>query len=80
LKEILIKTSQGEMSLQFLCDKEYRRICAILNMIETEFNTSMSQHLELRKYLLDTGNFIQKIPEMISEIIEVKGDKNEYKK
>jgi len=74
LKEILIKSYLGEMSLSFLCDKECRRINAILNMIETEFNTSMSEHLELRKYLLDTSNFIQRIPEMISEIIEIEGD------
>lgn len=74
MKEILIKTPQGEMSLKFLCDKEMKRINAVLNMIESEFNTSMMSHPELRKFLLDTSNFIALIPEMVSEIIEIEGD------
>jgi|GEM_PF-2762761 len=72
MKEILIKSQIGEMSFNFMCDKESRRINAILNMIEKEFNTSMGDHPELRKYLLDTSNFIKRLPSYISEIVDIK--------
>jgi len=41
-------------------------------MIEKEFNTSMGDHPELRKYLLDTSNFIKRLPSYISEIVDIK--------
>lgn len=74
MNEILVKTPQGEMSLQYLCDKECKRVQAVLNMIETEFNTSMMQHLELRKFLLDTASFIKSVPNMVSDVLKIEGD------
>lgn len=59
----------GEMSLNDVCDKEYGKLRSLLYLIEEEFNTKMSDHKEIRKIILDRANFIQRIPEMVSEIV-----------
>lgn len=61
----------GEMSLEDVCDKECRKMRSLLYLLEKEFNTKMIKHPEIRKYILDSSNFIQRIPEMISEIVKV---------
>lgn len=61
----------GEMSLEDVCDKECRKMRSLLYLLEKEFNTKMVKHPEIRKYILDSSNFIQRIPGMISEIVKV---------
>jgi len=59
----------GEMTLNDVCDKEYRKLRSLLYLIESEFNTKMIDHPEIRKFILDSANFIKRIPEMVSEVI-----------
>jgi len=59
----------GEMSLGDVCNKECRKLRSLLYLIEDEFDTQMHKHPELRKYILDSANFVNRIPEMVSEII-----------
>lgn len=59
----------GEMSLADVCDKEGRKLRYLLFLIEKEFETNMSDHPEIRKYILDSANFVQRFPEMVSEIV-----------
>ncbi len=59
----------GEITLEDVCDKECRKLRSLLYMIEEEFNTKMIEHPEMRKFILDSANFIQRIPEMVSEIV-----------
>ena len=40
-------------------------------MIEEEFGVKMIDYPDIRKYILDSSNFIQRIPEMISEVVRV---------
>jgi len=61
----------GEMSLIDVCDKEYRKLRYLLYMIEEEFGVKMIDYPDIRKYILDSSNFIQRIPEMISEVVRV---------
>jgi len=61
----------GEMTLSDVCDKEYRKLRYLLYMLEEEFGTQMTDHPEVRKYILDSANFIQRIPDMLSEVITV---------
>lgn len=69
MKQILIKTPQYEIDFANLCDKEYRKINNLMNIIEKEFNTDMNQHPEIRHEILDISNFIKRLPIMISEVI-----------
>lgn len=62
----------GEMSLIDVCDKECRKLRYLLFMIESEFGTQMTDHPEMRKYILDSANFIQRIPDMVSEVVRCK--------
>ena len=59
----------GEMTLEDVCDKECKKLRSLLYMIEEEFNTKMIDHFEMRKFILDSANFIQRIPEMMSEVV-----------
>lgn len=68
-KRILIKTSQYEIELNDLCQKEYRKINNLLSLIENEFNTDMNSHQKIRHEILDISNFIKRLPNMISEVI-----------
>jgi len=60
----------GEMTLVDVCDKECRKLRSLLYLLEEEFQTKMSDHSEIRKFILDSANFIQRIPSSISEIIK----------
>jgi hypothetical protein len=73
LKEsILIQVPvSGEMTLSDVCDKECRKLRSLLYLLEKEFNTKMIEHSEIRKFILDSSNFIQRIPDMVSEIVKV---------
>lgn len=62
----------GEMWLNDVCNKEYGKLRSLLYLIEDEFNTKMSDHKEIRKIILDRANFIQRIPDMISEVVRTK--------
>ena len=68
-KQIYVRTPQCEISLKDLCTKEYKKINALMTMIEHEFNTDMNDHAELRHEILDISNFIGRIPQMVSEVI-----------
>jgi len=59
----------GEMTLEDVCNKECKKLRFLLYMIEEEFNTKMIDHFEMRKFILDSANFIQRIPEMMSEVV-----------
>ncbi len=61
----------GEMSLDDVCDKEYRKLRSLLYLLEEEFDTKMIKHPEIRKFILDSSNFIGRIPKMVSEIIKM---------
>lgn len=68
-KNILVKTPQYEISLDDLCDNQYKKINHIMNMIEDEFQTDMNLHQELKHEILDISNFIRRLPGMVSEVI-----------
>lgn len=68
-KNILVKTPQYEIDLKDLCQKEYKKINNLMNMIEKEFSTNMNCHQELRHEILDISNFISRLPDMISEVV-----------
>lgn len=59
----------GEMTLVDVCDKECRKLRSLLYLLEEEFQTKMSSHPEIRKFILDSANFIKRIPSEISEIV-----------
>ncbi len=59
----------GEMTLEDVCNKEYRKLRSLLYLLEKEFDTKMINHPEIRKFILDSSNFINRIPEMVSEIV-----------
>ena len=59
----------GEMTLVDVCNKEARKLRYLLYMLENEFDTKMSNHPEVRKYILDSSNFIDRFPEMVSEVV-----------
>lgn len=68
-KCIFIKTPQGEMNFNTFCDIEYKRLLRLMSMIENEFNTELSNHYEIRNEILDTSNFIKRLPTMVSEVM-----------
>ena len=72
-QSVLLKVPvTGEISLEDVCDKECRKLRALLYLLEEEFNTKMTDHPEIRKFILDSANFIQRIPLSVSEIVSVK--------
>ena len=74
--KILVKAPvTGEIELDFLCDKECRKLRSLLYKLEEEFNVNMKDHSHIRKEILDCANFIQRIPSMISDVLEVSNDK-----
>ena len=77
--QIIIKNSLGEMDIEYWSNKEYRRVLSILKQIEDTFVVDMNQYPELRKSILDTGNFIRRLPTTISECIEVKDNRSDSK-
>ena len=68
-KDILIKTPQGEMNLDFYCDMQYKKINKLMNLIEKEFNVDLNNHQNLRHEILDISNFIRRLPNMINEVL-----------
>ena len=70
MQKILIKTSQCEINFDDLCDKEYKKINNIMNLVETEFQTTMDEHFQIRHEILDISNFIKRLPTMISEVVK----------
>lgn len=66
----------GEMTLEDVCNKEYKKLRSLLYLIENEFDTKMIEHPEIRKYILDISNFIKRIPFEISEIVRVEINEN----
>lgn len=61
----------GEMTLIDVCDKECRKLRSLLYLLEEEFDTKMTNHPEIRKFILDSANFIKRIPFEVSEIIRI---------
>lgn len=64
----------GEITLEDVCNKECRKLRSLLYLLEDEFDTKMIKHPEIRKFILDSANFISRIPYCISEIIETELD------
>lgn len=59
----------GEMTLEDVCNKECRKLRSLLYLLEDEFDTEMTDHPEIRKFILDSSNFINRVPKMISEVV-----------
>lgn len=59
----------GEITLEDVCDRECNKLRSLLYLIEEEFNVKMVDHPSIRKTILDRSNFVQRIPNMISEIV-----------
>lgn len=59
----------GEMTFEDVCDKECRKLRSLLYLLEEEFDTKMCNHPEIRKFILDSSSFIDRLPEWISEVI-----------
>ena len=68
---IISLPQKGEMTIQFWCNQECKRVNNILSLIEKEFNVSMNEHSELRSYILDTSNHIKRL---LSYIEDNEGD------
>jgi hypothetical protein len=73
---ILIKNNVGEMDITYWAEKEYKRVILIMKLIEETFSVDLNKYPDLRKSILDTGNFIRRLPSTISEIIR-EGEPNE---
>lgn len=59
----------GEISLEDVCNKEHKKLRSLLYLLEDEFDTKMIDHPEIRKFILDSSNFIQRIPSLVSEVV-----------
>jgi len=66
------------MDINFWSQKEYKRVMSLMQLIEETFSVSLNDYPELRKSILDTGNFIKRLPTTIHECIIIQdGDSNE---
>ena len=74
---IIIKNSLGLMDISFWSEREYKRVMLIMKLIEDTFSVDLNDYPELRKSILDTGNFIRRLPSTISEIIQIRDGDNE---
>ena len=70
MKNILIKTPNYETDFTDLCNKQYKKINNLMNIIEKEFDADLNNHQELRHEILDISNFIRRLPSMISEVVD----------
>lgn len=70
MKSILFKTPKCEINFPDLCEKEYKKINHLMNLIEKEFSTDLNAHQELRHEILDISNFIKRLPSMVSEVVD----------
>ena len=77
--QIVIKDSLGIMDLNYWAEKEYKRVILIMKLIEETFSVDLNNYPELRKSILDTGNYIRRLPTTISECIEVKDNRSDSK-
>jgi hypothetical protein len=69
-ENILIQVPMyGELSLEDVCNKECRKLRSLLYLLEDEFDTKMINHPSIRKFILDSANFIDRIPQFISEVV-----------
>lgn len=59
----------GEISLEDVCEREYRKLRSLLYLLEEEFDTKMIKHPQIRKFILDSANFIRRIPFEVSEVV-----------
>ncbi len=59
----------GEISLEDVCEREYKKLRSLLYLLEEEFDTKMIEHPKIRKFILDSSNFIRRVPDMISEVV-----------
>ncbi len=59
----------GEITFEDVCNKEYRKLRSLLYLLEDEFDTKMIDHPEIRKFILDSANFIKRLPDEVSEIV-----------
>ena len=73
---IIIKNSLGEMDIEFWAEKEYKRVLLIMKLIEDAFSVDLNNYPELRKSILDTSNFIRRLPSTIQECIVLKDGDN----
>lgn len=66
--DAIVKTPKGEMTLEYYCNQQYKRINLIMKLIEDEFGVSLiTNHPELRHQILDISNYTKRLPQMITE-------------
>ena len=70
MKSVIIKTPKCEIDFTDLCNKEYKKINALMGLIEKEFSVDLNNHQALRHEILDISNFIKRLPTMVSEVID----------
>ena len=68
--KILMKVPQYEISFEDLCLKQYKKINSIMNEIEKTFDVDLNDYQELRHQILDISNFIKRLPNTVSEVVE----------
>lgn len=62
----------GEVELKFACDRECKNLHSLLYLIEKELNISLKNYPNIRKQILDSSNFIKRLPDMVNEIVVTK--------
>ena len=75
--QIVIKDSLGIMDLNYWAEKEYKRVILIMKLIEETFSVDLNNYPELRKSILDTGNYIRRIPSMILECATIEDNRSD---
>jgi len=75
--KIIIKNSLGEMDLEYWAEKEYKRILLIMKLIEESFSIDLNNYQQLRKSILDTSNYVRRLPSTISECVIIKDNRSD---
>ena len=70
--QVIVKNSLGEMDLACWAEMEYKRVLLIMKLIEQTFSVDLNDYPQLRKSILDTSNFIRRLPTTISECAMIK--------
>lgn len=72
-RQILLRVPvTGEVELSYACDRECKNLHSLLYVIENELNINLKDYPNIRKQILDSSNFIKRLPEMIDDVITTK--------
>ncbi len=69
MKDILVKTNNGKISIDLWAEIEYKRVLLIMKLIEETFSINLNEYPKLRKAILNTANYIRRLPFEISEVV-----------